>query len=318
MTECAVFRRRLMLPKEWAALVGMAGVAGLVDGVLGQIALARGAVRVVASGTAHFAFADWMTERLGQAGALILVAGQADVGLQNFVEYRILRDVGGVATDACDIFGLVTAALPMHQLLAVVAALTLGDTDAGVLLLEGDVGRQRIVVDVRLARAVAGGAGVIGHRGAAVRNHAMFGHEDRQHRVLRLLIVAADAFSVSGIVGTHSGSRCAGGPNHPGAEQQDDSCQQRTSGLLPERPHISSFYLCNPKNLENLASTLLNVGGIWPVFLVLSYKNFDWAVAAFGELLRPDEVATSHHDLSVYRDSHGTNVPRPNPDVALG
>ena len=266
MADGAVFGSRLVFPQERTALVGMTGVAGLVDGIANQIALAGGAMRVVATRAAHLAFAQRMTEGLGQTGALILVAGQADVGLSGLVEDRILRHMRRMATHARDVLHLVLAALPMHQLLAVVAGLALGDTDAGVLFLEGHVGGQGIIVHVRLAGAVAGGAGVVGHRRTTVGDHAMFGHQDRQHRVLRLLVMAADAFLVAGIVGAYAGLRSAGWPNHPGAEQQDQACQQRTSGLFSERPHDLLLVTLQSQELENLASIRLWCCGIWPVF----------------------------------------------------
>ena len=58
MTVGAIFPDGRMLPQEWAALFGVAGVAGLVHGGSLQEFGPIRTVRVVAAGAIHFPFAD--------------------------------------------------------------------------------------------------------------------------------------------------------------------------------------------------------------------------------------------------------------------
>lgn len=56
VTVRTVLPHRAMLEQHGAALVGVAGITGLVDGRLLQQARSRPAMRVVATGTGHLAF----------------------------------------------------------------------------------------------------------------------------------------------------------------------------------------------------------------------------------------------------------------------
>ena len=60
MTNSAVFFHRGMFPHIRPALVGVAGVAKIIQGVGRKHSIAHGAVGIVAVGAGHFAFVDGM------------------------------------------------------------------------------------------------------------------------------------------------------------------------------------------------------------------------------------------------------------------
>ena len=78
-----------MLPQEWAALLGVAGVAGFSDGVLDHQPRSRGSVRVVAVRAGDLAFEDRMPGEAMKLGALVLVATEADFRLSKLVQHLL-------------------------------------------------------------------------------------------------------------------------------------------------------------------------------------------------------------------------------------
>src|SRR5581483_4625490 len=113
---------RLVLPQIRAALVRVAGPAGLVDGVLLHHARAGRAVRVVAIGARHLALADRVVGDLQRVGALLPVAGEAHLGLRLLLAHPVMGSVHLVAIAASHVVHLVSAALPMRARGALVAA----------------------------------------------------------------------------------------------------------------------------------------------------------------------------------------------------
>ena len=81
VTVGAVLGDRLVLPEKRPAVFRMAAGAGLVDGVLHQLRRGGRAVRRMAGGAGHLAFAQRMMRRLEKIGVLRLVAAGADLDL---------------------------------------------------------------------------------------------------------------------------------------------------------------------------------------------------------------------------------------------
>lgn len=93
----AIFGRRLMFPQEGSALFGMAGVASFSDRIfLEQFGTGR-TMRVVAIGTDHLAFLNWVVRIFGALRPLLLVAGKADLGLGLPVTHIVVLGVECVA-----------------------------------------------------------------------------------------------------------------------------------------------------------------------------------------------------------------------------
>jgi hypothetical protein len=59
MAVGAVFKRRWMRPEKWTPSLGVAGVTIFIDARLFELCRIRRAVRVMAAGTCHLAFAQW-------------------------------------------------------------------------------------------------------------------------------------------------------------------------------------------------------------------------------------------------------------------
>src|SRR5688572_22333816 len=78
VADGAVFLHRRMVVHERAALLGVAGEAGVVDGVAHQL-LRRAAMHVVAGGAGHLALHDRVVDRPVDLRALLLVAVEAGV-----------------------------------------------------------------------------------------------------------------------------------------------------------------------------------------------------------------------------------------------
>ncbi len=121
VAAAAVVGDRAMFPKERAALFGMAGVAGLVDGVLHQQLGTGGTVRIVAIRAGHFAGMYRVYRDALELRALGLVTAFANLRLRDLAENRIVRHVHLVATAAREIMILMLAARPVHPFAGLVA-----------------------------------------------------------------------------------------------------------------------------------------------------------------------------------------------------
>ena len=80
MADTTVLGHRLMVVHEGAAFLHVAGVASLVGAGLDQLFRVV-AVDVMTRGTGHLAFDDRMVRWLVDLRTLLLVAGEADLGL---------------------------------------------------------------------------------------------------------------------------------------------------------------------------------------------------------------------------------------------
>jgi len=153
-----------------------------------------------------------MPRRPGHLRSLLLVAGEAHLGLSDLLAHAIVLRVDLMARGAGDVARLVRAAVPVRtrRVLAMAA-------HAGVVARldrrqrcprEGTVGLRplggvRRLVDVRIALAMAAGAG----RRAPVRHRAVARLADRQHGKLVVLIVAPGA---PGVAFQHQVLACLG------------------------------------------------------------------------------------------------------------
>src|SRR5436190_20737305 len=197
----AVLLHRLVRAHERPALLHVARVAGVVDAVAHQHPLPGAAVRVVAIGTDHLALEDRVARRAPDLGALLLVAGKADVALLDPVAHPLVAGVHLVAGAAGDVARRVQAALPVDALAALVAG------EAGLVarldrslrgLGESDLGFRpraaaRPVIHVAVARAVAARAGGRAHVGPG----AVLRLADGEHREAVVLVVAARALRIA-------------------------------------------------------------------------------------------------------------------------
>src|SRR6185312_183552 len=119
----AVLAHRLVVVHERAALLHVARVAGVVDGVALHERGPGRAVRVVAVGARHLPFGDRMVRGLVDLGALLLVAVEAHLGLRALVAHRVVPGVDLVAVGAREAARLVHAPGPVGALrVRVVAA----------------------------------------------------------------------------------------------------------------------------------------------------------------------------------------------------
>ena len=118
----ALFANGLVFPQHRTALVGVTAIASVVDPHLPQQIGACRAMRIVAIGADHFAFADGMVGILQRERTLLGMASKANVGLRRFDQYRILVDVDRVTADAGQIVNLVLAALPIIMIAVLVTA----------------------------------------------------------------------------------------------------------------------------------------------------------------------------------------------------
>src|SRR6185295_10883476 len=209
MTVQAVLADRRMLPKERAALFGVAAVALLVDRGRFDHLRGLGAVRVVAIDAGDLSFADRMVRGLPGVGAHVLVAGEALLGHRLLLELGMLRlwRVDAVAGDARQAARLVAAVVPEELFAARVAALADGRSLGGGKVfepgVEGGIVRR---FGVGVARPVAGLAaerGELAESRAAVRGVG---------QVIGLIAVAADARFAAGVAG---GTRACRGGRRP-------------------------------------------------------------------------------------------------------
>ena len=82
MTRAAVLTDRRMLPQIRATLFGVALLAGCVHALSGKQIRRIIAMRIVATGTVHFAFEKWMRECFHGLGTLRLVAIETNFRLR--------------------------------------------------------------------------------------------------------------------------------------------------------------------------------------------------------------------------------------------
>ncbi len=90
MAVHAVFDHRRMLVQERAAPLGVTAIAVLVSGRLEQLLRVRTAVRIVATGTGHLAFAEWHVRGALQLRSSHLMALQTEFGFL-LLQLPILR-----------------------------------------------------------------------------------------------------------------------------------------------------------------------------------------------------------------------------------
>ena len=110
----AVGRCRRVLPQERAALLGVALIAGLVDGVLHQLRVGRRAVGIMAIGADHLALAEGMTGTAETLCPLVLMAGEADISLGLPGQDRVIESDGVMAADTGIGRGGMGTDMPVH------------------------------------------------------------------------------------------------------------------------------------------------------------------------------------------------------------
>lgn len=112
----AVFRYGLMLPKEGAAFLSMAGEAGFRDRILFEQFWTGRTMWIVAIRTDDLASIDRVSRDLVALCSLFLVTGKADFGLSLLVAHLVMRCVDFVARNTCQVTYLVDAALPVSTI----------------------------------------------------------------------------------------------------------------------------------------------------------------------------------------------------------
>ena len=124
VTVQAIFPDRRVFEQERSALFGMTLVAGVVDRGGPQQRFIRRAVRLMAVGADHLAFAQRHVRRAGHLRAPVLVALEAGLGLVNRLELEFLRHAphDGVAIGAGHVADFVGAAAPVGAVAPFVAA----------------------------------------------------------------------------------------------------------------------------------------------------------------------------------------------------
>jgi hypothetical protein len=122
VTIGAVLRDRLVLPQERPAVFGVTGRAGFRDGVLDQLRRGRRAMRRMAGGAGHLAFAHRMMRGLEQIGVLrLMTAVHTSIWVACGL-HRILGSMQRVAARAGHIAGRVRARGPVMRGIRLVAA----------------------------------------------------------------------------------------------------------------------------------------------------------------------------------------------------
>ena len=159
----AVLANRLVFPQHRTALIGMAGVAGLVDReFFEQLGTSR-TMRVMAIRANHFALTHRVMRVLERFCALLRVAGKALGRLRLANQHGIFRHVQGVAAHASHVGILVLGAEPIHALGVLVAGqtgLVARRNRRGVRAIKNDCRQSRLTSSkaccVRVAWAMAG------------------------------------------------------------------------------------------------------------------------------------------------------------------
>ncbi len=114
MTDCAILPHRRMLPQERTALLGMALIAGLVDGVLDQLRWTGGTMGVVAIGTGNLTFPDRMAGTPETLCPLVLMAVKTDFGLGGPGQDRIVHSYRIMTVGAGVSRRRMVAHMPVH------------------------------------------------------------------------------------------------------------------------------------------------------------------------------------------------------------
>lgn len=196
----AVVAGRRMLPEEGAALLGMAGIASLDHGVLGQELRTGGAMGIVAIRADNLAFLDGMVGITERLGALFLVAGEAHFALVGFFPHLVMLGMDLVAGGTGNVGVGMLAAGPVHPVAALVAVQTgsvpLRDRRRRVL--------QEVAIDLRPFLQPLRILGVLGAFTVAadaaditaVGGDTMLGFADREHRGTVALVMAAGALGI--------------------------------------------------------------------------------------------------------------------------
>ena len=121
----AIFGHRLVVVYEGPALFHVALVAGL-DYAASLHLLRVVPVHVMAVGAAHLAFKDRVAEGLVDLDALLLVAGETDLGLREFVAHFVVRGMNLVTGSARNFATGMNTGLPVQ---APGIALVAGEAD---------------------------------------------------------------------------------------------------------------------------------------------------------------------------------------------
>ena len=129
VTGAAILTNRLMLPQEGATFLGMAFVAGFIDGVVNQAGFTRRTVRLVTIATGHQANVrsgrggslDRVARLAHELGALFCVAGIANHRLGFERQHRVVFDVQIMTVDTGDFLDVMHAAHPVEAGTAVMA-----------------------------------------------------------------------------------------------------------------------------------------------------------------------------------------------------
>jgi hypothetical protein len=123
VAQCAFLGGRWVLPQEWAAFFGVAGIAVVIDAKLLQGCISYRTMRIVAVTTDNLAFADWMAEGPEGLGLFAFMAGVTDIGLFLSIQHAV-RFMYLVTVDAGRIFSFVRAGMPFGKFSSLVTLLT--------------------------------------------------------------------------------------------------------------------------------------------------------------------------------------------------
>ena len=160
-----VLRHRLVPVHERPALLGVAGVAGVVRAVAIDQLRPHRAVHVVTIGTAHLAFGHGMMRRAPDLHPLLLVADEAQSGLRRLDQRAVFVGVDAVARRAGHVGRCVLADRPQCApgvaIVAAQADLAALGRGRAPFAAEHPVGWRALAagpLEVRLARSVTGDA----------------------------------------------------------------------------------------------------------------------------------------------------------------
>jgi len=212
MAQVAILGHRCVLPQKRTSLVSVAGVAGLIERRALQQCGRACPVGLVTVAAIQLTKPHRMIRGFEKLGTLLQVALETYLRLSHPVEHGIMRRMDGVAVGTGYLGGLVWTSLPpdvvvilmafethavlrLHRLVRFVAEIQDGRTlftrlhlaDVGACLL-GCL-HERHALD---ARPMTGFALQSGERRALISPHRMFGLEDVEDRILRILVVTLD------------------------------------------------------------------------------------------------------------------------------
>lgn len=121
MAVVAVLGNRRVFPKIGTAYLGMAVVAGCIDGAAGQQSFRRVAMRAVTAGACHLALPYRVGIGLHSLGTLLLVAVEADFGLRRCRKDRVSLDMHRMTIGTGDRVVVMRAAVPGEARVCLVA-----------------------------------------------------------------------------------------------------------------------------------------------------------------------------------------------------